>query len=278
MTIARHGSLAMVTLGAALVTAGTGLVAEVLDGERPALANEREADDHARDDMLALGFRPPAAGPLMARGVEILHAKSGFELALGHGTISGGQATPERLEAATRVVRRELGRLPESFLARAELRRVVLAGELREGLTPIPSLPNYNRTLLLDADADEGYLRRLLHHEIFHFADLADDSSVLRDPAWLALNAPGFAYGQGGRSMREDRGTSHAAPPLGFVSLYATSGLEEDKAEVFAWLMTAVPNELAAREASDATLAAKAARVRAIARDLSPEMTAVLAR
>lgn len=264
------------TLCAALVTAGTGLVAEVINGERPALAHERAADDGARDGMLALGWKPPATGPVTAHGVEILHAQSGFELPLGHGVVSGAQASPSHLEAATRVVTEELGRLPQPFLEAAQLRRVVLCGELREGLTSIPSLPNYNRTLLLDADANETYLRRLVHHEIFHFVDLADDGSVLRDPTWLGLNAPGFVYGHGGRSMREDQKTAGAEAPAGFVSLYATSGLEEDKAEVFAWLMTA-PEQIAARGANDATIAAKAARVRTIAAQLSPEMTAVLA-
>jgi hypothetical protein len=263
-----RGSFVWMTLLAATLTAGTGLLAEAL-GEGPrAQAREDSADDAARERMLALGWHP-LAGSSRVRGVELLTARSGFELPLGHGMVTGASATPEQVAFASRIVREELARLPAALLAAAELRRVVLCGSLREDRRPIPSLPNYNRTLLLDADAEETYLRRLVHHEIFHFIDLADDGSVLRDPAWTALNPAGFRYGQGGRAMRGPE-ASVDPPPPGFVSGYAMASLEEDKAEVFAEMMTGAAR-LRERAARDSVLHGKIARIRELTQALASE-------
>ena len=59
----------------------------------------------------------------------------------------------------------------------------------------------------------------------------------------------------------------------GFLTRYATSALEEDKAEVFAFLM-ARPGEMARRMGSDRVLSAKAQGVREIVADLDPAMDA----
>jgi hypothetical protein len=261
----RRGSLLAVSALAAVVTAATGLIVETLTDGRRVQAHEEQADDEARDRMLSLGWGP-LVSPVRVGSVEIMRAREGFELPLGHGVISGTSATTEQLEQATRWVREELGRYPTATLAGAQLRRVVLCGELREDRQTIPSLPNYNRTLLLDAHAEESYLRRLIHHEIFHFIDLADDGSVLRDVAWTKLNPSGFSYGHGGRTMRGSA-ASVAPPPDGFVSGYATSALEEDKAEVFAEMMWA-PEALRQRSEADPVLRAKMERIRAITPEL----------
>lgn len=242
------------TLTAALVTAATGLLVESTGGSHAARAHEKKADDQARARMLALGWRPPSTA-VTIHGVELLHAREGFELALGHGVVSGEAARSDRLAVVSRLIAEELSRHAPEVLRAAELRRVVLCGRLREDRRPIPSLPNYNNTLLLDVDGADDYLRRLLHHELFHFLDLADDGSVLRDPAWEALNAPGFSYAHGGRAMRgpEARVTP---PPPGFVSGYATAAVEEDKAETFAEWMWA-RDALRERAADDPVLRAK---------------------
>ena len=262
---ARRLSLFAVTVIAAAITAAIGVVAESLGDGRRVQAHEQLADDQARDQMLTLGWRPTEPSTVVG-GVEVLRARGGFELMLGHGVISGDSATDEQRDRATRWVREELGRYPAHFLAFAQLRRVVLCGSLREDRRPIPSLPNYNNTLLLDADAEEAYLRRLIHHEIFHFVDLADDGSVLRDDAWEALNEPEFRYGFGGRAMRDVATAPH---PTGFVSGYATAALEEDKAETFAEMMWA-PAAAHERALGDAVLQAKIERMRQMTEPHAP--------
>lgn len=132
---------------------------------------------------------------------------------------------------------------------------VVFVDDLFEGESPIPSLPNVAGLLLLDVHAAEGDLIRTLHHEIYHFVDLADDGHLSPDPAWESLNAPTFAYGAGGRSLRSAWAARASSLP-GFVSGYATSGSEEDKAETFAFVVTR-RDAVAERLTTDAVLAAK---------------------
>lgn len=246
------------TVIAAVLTAGTGMLVESLGRDRPARAHEAEADNAARARMIDMSWQPPTE-PVEVHGVEILHAMSGFELPLGHGVVSGTAARYDRLVEATRLIREELARHGPERFASAELRRVVLCAELREDRRPIPSLPNYNHTLILDVTGEDAYLQRLIHHELFHFIDLADDGTVLRDDAWEALNPPDFSYAHGGRAMRGSE-ASVTPPPPGFVSGYATSAVEEDKAETFAeWIFAR--DALLARAATDPVLRAKVEQI-----------------
>jgi hypothetical protein len=84
------------------------------------------------------------------------------------------------------------------------------------------------------------------------------------DPGWAALNPPEFRYGGGGRAALSDPNVAwdRPAPTPGFVSRYSTTGLEEDKAELFAFLV-AHPRKLAERAGSDAVLRAKVERMKA---------------
>ncbi len=170
-------------------------------------------------------------------GVTWMQAVFRFSADLGHGRVECSPPSERKLREAMEALRVELGRYPPGVLRAARFRRVLACAGLTEAGSPIPSLPNVEQSLLLDVDAPVAYLRRLLHHEIFHFIDFADDSQLKRDPAWEALNEAGFVYGEGGRSMRQ-AGSARLTPDLpGFVTLYATSALEEDKAELFACLM-----------------------------------------
>lgn len=263
-----------------LVTAGLGLLSDSLaqlDGARDRL--DAAADAAARQQMVAMGWHPPASPALReldatlqrSHGVELLHVISPFRLELDTATVTAEPAREETLASATVVVADELSLYPRSFLTRSGLRRVAFCENLRENRRVIPSLPNYRHTLLLDAGATGGYLRRLLHHEVFHFADLADDGEVLADPTWARLNPAGFEYGRGGREVRQPTASALTDRLPGFLTYYATSALEEDKAEVFAFLM-ARPAAVRQRRAADPVLAAKVDRLERLAGDLSPEM------
>jgi hypothetical protein len=265
---------------ALFVTAFTGLVAELVSPHQGgALAHERAADEDVRQDLQAIGWRPPEDGDLgrfgtalaASHGVELLFAAEAFELALPNGIIRGTPPDATLARRATRLVADELALLPPSFVRAIGLRRVVLCGDLAEERLPIPSLPNYRHTLLLDVAASSDFLARLLHHEVFHFADFADDESVLADPGWAALNETSFRYGNGGRSMRNPRSATPTEAIPGFVTAYATSALEEDKAELFSFMMTE-PVALGRRAALDGVIAKKREHIRAQARALSEHM------
>ncbi|AKV00887.1 putative lipoprotein [Labilithrix luteola] len=202
-------------------------------------------------------------------GVMALEATQRFELALGNGPVHGEPPPKEALGTARRVLARELARYPKNFLHAVRLRGVVLVSTLLEGDNPIPSLPNVGGLMLLDVHGAEIDLVRAIHHEIFHFADLADDGKLAPDPSWESLNREGFAYGAGGRTLR----STWAARPTdlaGFVSAYATSGAEEDKAETFAFAV-ARGDVVRARLGSDPVLASKMRELARRVASLDPE-------
>lgn len=272
----RPSFMGMTALCAVAGTALVGFVAERAHDPAEARAELlADADESARDELLAMGSSAlgsaRAARLLGERGVELLVAQRAFELPLGNGPVAGrppGEAVRARAEV---LVAEELSRYPRSLLRRARLYRVLLCEGLTESGRPIPSLPNYQRTLLLDVEATPDFLRRLVHHELFHFADYAGDEQVQHDPSWAALSGDDFVYGSGGRFLRDPRSSLPGSAPPGFVTGYATSALEEDKAETFSFLMTAA-GALAERTRADGVLAAKVARVKQELAKLSPEL------
>lgn len=211
-------------------------------------------------DVSRYGFTPAER----VNAVVLLEATRPFELALGNGVVRGIDEHPERLAKARAQIAHELNRYPTHFLEAIRLRGIVLCNALTEGNAPIPSLPNVGGLMLLDVDTSAHDLARALHHEIFHFADLATNRTLTDDPAWEALNASSvvksFTYGGGGRSLRSSWAGKPSDLP-GFVSAYATSGVEEDKAETFSFALTRA-DVLHDRIPRDPVLARKVAEVR----------------
>jgi hypothetical protein len=280
--MARPTSLVLTCALALVVTVCAGLAVE-LGGDRDAEARERDRalDDAARSALLSSGFTLPSSPALQgvsrelkgSHGVEILHAVTPFELTLAHGTLTGTAPREPELALATVLIADELALLPAALVQRSALRRVLLVRGLREERRPIPSLPNYQGSLLLDVRASASFLRRLLHHEVFHFIDVADDGQVLRDRDWEALNPPGFRYHAGGRAMRSPEAGARVDDLPGFVTLYATSALEEDKAELFAFLMTE-PAEMRRLAEHDVHVQRKLARLQELVASLCEEADA----
>ena len=239
--------MTLTVLGAMLVTPALGWLVETQYDPRAAAAAELEqVEERVREELLGQGWTPLAHGPTEAaarrlldgRGVEALVASRAFSLPLANGRLEGDVPNPSHTAAALSLVETELSRYSRPFLKRSRLLRVVFAERLVLDAVKVPSLPNYERTLILDPDAPRDFLRRLVHHELFHFLDYADDDEVGRDPDWERLNEPYFVYGSGGRYMRDaDAGRLRHDLP-GFLTRYATAALEEDKAEIFAFAMT----------------------------------------
>ncbi len=230
----------------------------------------KDAEGRAAEAALAeRGVVPVAGWPTSRTGISAFVAERPFELRPAHGPLRGGPPRAEARERAIAVLGRELGRYSAGWLAKAGLARVVLSADLTEDGAPIPSLPNYLQTLFVDVGVSEVYLARLVHHEVFHFFDRATRGRITVDPEWDALNAPGFAYGTGGRSMRASWVGEPRRDLTGFVTSYATSAVEEDKAELYSFAMTAGPairEQAAGDPALQKKLAALAARLAAFGR------------
>lgn len=275
----RPGFMGATVVVALLATPSFGFLARRLNDEH-ALAKERaeEADAALRADMLDQGWEPLSGGQALNErlGVELLVARRPFRLELMNGPLAGMTASERDVAAAVELLDRELGRYPPRFFEKSRLRRVLLCSDLRERAVPIPSLPNYHSTLLLDVAARADFLRRLVHHELFHFADYASDNCIDHDPAWEALNDHFFSYGSGGRFAREP-GSARFDPALpGFLSRYSMSALEEDKAEVFAFSMV-MPEAVAEVARRDRVVARKVDAIKGELARLSPGFEALLA-
>jgi uncharacterized protein (TIGR02996 family) len=102
-----------------------------------------------------------------------------------------------------------------------------------------------------------------------------DDGQIYADPGWLALNPPGFRYGRGGWAALGDpaRTDDPTDRVPGFLTGYSTASVEEDKAEVFAYLMVH-PEYVAGRADRDPVLRAKTARMRALLSAFCPSADA----
>src|SRR5450432_1285563 len=260
---------------ALIITPSVGLLAaELRDPQAESELLAREADLALRGDLLEQGLAPllsetgPSIVALSSLGIEVLTPERAFQLESGSAALTGRPAGARSIEQALMPLASELARYPRAFLQRARFRRLILCAGLREGENAIPSLPNYHGALLVDVDADAPFLRRLVHHEVFHFADYADDDQLSRDPAWEALNDRYFVYGSGGRFLRHPGAGRFSETYPGFVSEYATSALEEDKAETFAMRMV-LPHALDARAERDAIVRAKSIAIEAQLRKLS---------
>ncbi len=220
-----------------------------------------ELDRKTREELLQNGWEPSSTE--LVPSVEGLVAKRPFRIALAHGTITANPPEAGKLAKAREILAYELARYPPGFLRKARMRRVLFCEDLEEDGRPIPSLPNHASTLLVDVDGSQAFLARLVHHEVFHFLDYAEDLVVVRDPSWERLNVPDFRYEGGGRAIRDPAATASGSGPKGFVTRYATAALEEDKAEIFSWLMTGKAI-LSARCIDDTILRTKVDRIDAI--------------
>ena len=208
-----------------------------------------------------------------AIGTPIVVRTADLRVETPHGPITANPAG-EGLEDFSALLAEELAIYPRPLLKRARLKRIVLASELAFDGQLRGAIPDYAHDVLYYDVArgsySRSYQRTAIHHEFFHVVDYLDDGQVYRDDAWAALNPDGFHYGDGGRAMQEDALVSLlVADHPGFLTRYATAGVEEGKAEVFSRMIVA-PREVARRAALDPVLAAKVRRIKTLMKNFEP--------
>lgn len=138
-------------------------------------------------------------------------------------------------------------------------------GQLRSGM-PEPVLQDalYFDVSKIYINSEDGqYIRRTFHHELKHLIDYNKFGNYTGDKAnWLSCNDDSFRYGAGGGAMYADPKYAHSEHPItGFVDGYATSAIEEDRAEVYAMFMT-TPEKLQTIADKDSSVACKLASVK----------------
>jgi hypothetical protein len=208
--------------------------------------------------------------------IEVVTSSLGFPVKTVHGLIDGKEATLSSLRKYQKLFAKEFSRYPLSLVRRTSLVRVVLCEELAFDGQRRNAIPDFEHDVLyLDVqrgDYNPLYQRKVIHHEFFHIIDYKDDGSVYADKAWAALNAPTFQYGTGGRNAQDNAATSLLTDRYpGFLNHYSTTGVEEDKAEVFANLIVE-PKHVATRAAKDPIIKSKSLAMKALVQKFCPEV------
>lgn len=190
--------------------------------------------------------------------------------------VTGKAASPRQLDRYALLLASELTLYPPHFLSTA-VEEIVLCGDLALGDAERGGIPDYlSRTLYINVGYGayhRKYQRRAFHHELFHLVDHLDDGSY-SDVRWKDLNPAEVRYGAGGEAFHR----THDYAPMyaklsGFFSEYAATGIEEDKAEVFATMMVD-PRLVERRAEEDPVIWGKVAMMKELLLGFSGEMDA----
>lgn len=150
------------------------------------------------------------------------------------------------LQLLLSIVLPALERYPVSVFAQTGLRHVVLVKDLsvdgqRRLAMPAPEIDSVVYADNMLAALCPSGMEMRVHHEFYHFIEYRQfNDFYYRDPVWMALNPPDTRYGHGGVTAYGKGFQNLGHPHPGMVSMYAEYGPEEDKAEVFGWMMTPV--------------------------------------
>lgn len=170
--------------------------------------------------------------------------------------------------------------MPVALVKRTKLKYIVFGTsfKLQRELMVRQAIPDYHHEgMYYDVHFSHSepnahlYFRSIIHHEFYHYIDFVDDGIVYDDKEWKKLNPKEFKYGNGGRYARgAEMGLVTNAVP-GFISRYSTSGVEEDKAEVFRCMMLNL-RETEMRAEEDPVLKSKVLRMKELLKTFSPEV------
>jgi hypothetical protein len=172
----------------------------------------------------------------------------------------------------------EFTKYPSEIVKSSKLKRVEFVEKLAVGSQFRAAVPDYEHEVLyydVTYASRPRYSRHVVHHEFYHMLEQEwNGSAYYKDQEWSKLNEKGFVYGTGG-SEAYGRGDvwSFVHPRPGFLNLYSTYGLEEDKAEV--WAVLFVPENWSLVKdsvAEDPILRAKVGYMREFGRSKSSAM------
>lgn len=146
-----------------------------------------------------------------------------------------------------------MSQYPSGFFTRAGLSTIKMVKDLKVTYSGVAqarmAMPKPSTDTLVYSENDEPGLTSCLeeiemrmHHELFHLLEgtTHNNNMYARESSFTNLNPAGFEYKAGGGSAyASDAGYADKEHPLpGFSTGYATFGQEEDRSEVFAYMMT----------------------------------------
>jgi hypothetical protein len=208
--------------------------------------------------------------------IELIFEPDAFPIEQRHPLIECDYAEEDEINEFAAVLVTELEIYPPRFMAATELRRIVICDRLTRGdAKPGAMVDLSNDTLYFDVLAFGWSPRRermAIHHELFHIVDYRDDGIIYDDAEWKNLNPSSFQYGEGGKDyLKQLPYPFPAVRTPGFISGYSKSGVEEDKAEIYARLIVRHDYvELRARE--DPVIRAKVKMMKSLLIHFSSDM------
>lgn len=208
--------------------------------------------------------------------IEIVSAAAPLHVAMESGKITATVPQADSLTDYFGLFASEFPLYPPDLIDQVKLKRIVLCHELAFTGQALAAIPDWDHgTLYLDVNRgahSKSYQRAVIHHEFFHMIDHCIDGNVYRDEGWTALNVQGFTYGTGGKTAQDVKETAVLTDRFpGFLTHYATTAVEEDKAEVFAHMVvnSAYVTE---RANGDTVVATKVARMQELLAKFCPSM------
>jgi len=149
------------------------------------------------------------------------------------------------LDKYANILIEEWSKYPTSWVKKSKLKGIALVKKLSVVSQYRAAMPDaYGEVLYLDIEylgsSGENYIREVIHHEYYHmleehyFGDF-----YYKDPKWQALNPAEYPYvsTQGANAYTDGQYKVKDHPVSGFVSAYSRYALEEDKAEVYSYIM-----------------------------------------
>ena len=141
------------------------------------------------------------------------------------------------------LLHEEYNKYPKSFLRNTKLKEIALVYHLNIYNQYRAAVPDYYlERIYYDFSKswnNKTYQRHVIHHEFFHMIEQEFNGDAFWfDPDWFRINPQNTFYGNGGMTHQGKNINYYEInnPSPGFINLYSKSGLEEDKAEIFAIL------------------------------------------
>lgn len=155
---------------------------------------------------------------------------------------TGSQADQDLLLKYLKLFQREFNKYPKEFIKKTELKYIAFVKNLSLSEQLRTAVPDYKKEILF-LDFARGsyntiYQRHVIHHEFYHMIEEQfNGDPYWKDPNWMVLNDKHFVYGSGGASVQARTDMYELThPEKGFINLYSMTGVEEDKAEIYASL------------------------------------------
>lgn len=171
----------------------------------------------------------------------------------------------------------EFSKYPKDLVENSNLQTIGIVRDLKvvgtsRASVPIPTLNSMVYDAPQEVSGGKDYASSGISHEYWHFLDYRIRGDYrYADAEWSACNPTGFTYGDGGETAYTNPDFTNAFyDRKGFITEYATYGIEEDRAEMFAWLMYS-PDRV--KGLNDTGIECKVKRLTSIVRALSPQMT-----